>query len=219
MISRYMVLLFLLMSAFTASAIEDGEKKKINWKSFAVTGAFSTQELTLSQVDFSSQIYGFRYANLNQKKFGLYLGGQLNQTSVREADYHFNDENQSHNFPRDLVYIGEKSRQGTANLDIGVTKKLFPATWMFFGPGFCYNRSFYEVALFEDDGRFVETIEAENMNPIKQFTPSAEVGFMVNFRLFNIGLGVKSFNVLEFDFNDAFYNASIGLTLKRKKQK
>jgi hypothetical protein len=117
-----------------------------------------------------------------------------------------------------LVFIGERNTHGISNLDVGITKKLLPATWMYFGPGLCYNRNFHEVSLFEEDGRYVETIEAENINPSTRFTPSAEAGVFINFKIFNVGLGVKSFDVLNFDFKESFYTATLGITLKRKKQ-
>ena len=160
-----------------------------------------------------------RFATLNQKKTGLYYGLQLNKFALINSENQFNEQEQTHNFSKDLVFISTPHKHGKVNLDFGLTKKILPATWFYMGAGACFNRSFHTVSLFEDDGRFTETIEAENINPETQLTPSAEAGLMLKLRIFNLGLGVKSYNILAFDFNESFCNATVGITLKRKRQK
>mgnify|MGYP001603065268 CR=1 FL=1 len=214
---RVLFYFFCSLLVVNKAAFAKDDKDKPNWKSFGLTLAGSKLETNPSQIDFPDQIYGFRYAHLNQKKYGLYFGGQLNRSVVKESEYQFNDVTQVHNFDKDLVFISNSIEKGFANIDLGITKKFLPATWIYFGPGFCYNRSFHDVSLFEEDGKFINTIEAENINPENRFTPSAEAGLVVNFRIFNVGLGVKSYNVLAFDFEESFYNATVGIILKRKK--
>ncbi|MBO6515709.1 MAG: hypothetical protein JJ975_04075 [Bacteroidia bacterium] len=207
---------FLFLSSIARS---HAEGNRFNWKSVGVTGNASTQVTDFGTINYNTQIYGLRFSNLNQRKFGIYYGLQLNQTVLGGSKYQFDDQQQTHNFSYDLVFVNQPHEFGKASLDLGFTKKVMRASWFYFGSGLCYHRSFHEVSLFEEDGRFVETIEAEKTNLDKRYTPSGELGFVFNLRLFNIGLGIKSYDVTAFDFNDAYYSVMLGLTLKRKNQK
>ncbi len=212
-------LLFVVLLSGILGQKSYAEGNKFNWKSIALSTTINNQDVNASSLDIPSQIFGLRYSMLNQRKIGIYGGVQLNISAVETAEFQFNDNTQKHNFSHNLVRIADAHEFRKLNLDVGITKKILGGTWLYLGSGVCQNRQLHKVSLFDENGSYVKTIDAEKVNRANPYTPSGAVGVLINLRILNVGLGIKSFNVTDFQVDEMYYSAMLGITLKRRNQK
>lgn len=164
----------------------------------------------LSYVYDSITPIGLSIGTVNNQSVGMYLTFRMNEEFLTSSAYFtVNNKGELDGNVYDDIRPTNESRDGNADIMLGLTKKITYPLWIYAGGGVTIHNHWEEMSTYSDNGTFYETEWVKNTDE-KFVKPVAEAGIIVDLMGFNVRAGGKII-----DFKDIYYSLGIGFSFKR----
>ena len=160
--------------------------------------------------------YGVSWGTINNKTIGVYVTARANSEAFTSGGSNGTVDNkgvvtggQFTKWGNDWRFKNE-IKTGTAEVIIGLTKKITYPLWVYAGAGASYNTEFWQMDIYDNLGDYFDTDWVKNSEAGK-IKPVFEAGMIVDLKGFNIRAGVKTQTLKEMTLT-----LGIGFSLARR---
>jgi len=160
--------------------------------------------------------YGVSWGTINNKAVGVYVTARANSEAFTSGGSNGTVDNkgvvtggQFTNWGNDWRFKNE-IKTGTAEVLIGLTKKITYPLWVYAGAGVSYNNQFWQMEIYDNLGDYYDTDWVKNSEAGK-LKPVFEAGMIVDLKGFNMRGGVKTQTLKEMTLT-----LGIGFSLARR---
>jgi hypothetical protein len=166
-------------------------------------------------IAYDKQTYiGLSTGALNQRKFGWYftLKGNFELFNSGVSNHEELEDGtilRSYIYDKilqDVEWVGKPITTG-ANLNIGITKRVFYPIWVYAGAGASYTNTMQKFKGYSVSEGMLEVEDTIYRYGAERVRPNVDVGVIAVLRPITLSVGVR------YDFNEAFFTACFGFSI------